>query len=120
MTEGRWIRLEYKKKHGHLPPTFFVISPTMACNLRCTSCYAAGYTKKDDLPIEYVDKAISEGKELGIFFITISGGEPFIRDDLLDICAKHNDVFFLVYTNGCFFKNSLVEKLARLGSGDCD
>ena len=116
VTEGRRLRLEYKGKHGHLPPTFFVISPTMACNLRCTGCYAAGYTRKDDLPFEYVDKAISEGKELGMFFITISGGEPFLRDDLLDIYAKHNDVFFLVYTNGCFLRGPLVEKLARLGN----
>jgi MoaA/NifB/PqqE/SkfB family radical SAM enzyme len=116
VTDGRRIRQEYKEQHGHPPPTFFVISPTMACNLRCTGCYAAGYTKEDDLPVEYVDKAISEGKELGVFFITISGGEPFIREDLLDIYAKHSDVFFLVYTNGCVLKPALAEKLGKLGN----
>jgi len=116
VTDGRRIRLEYREQHGHLPPTFFVISPTMACNLRCAGCYAAGYTKKDDLPLEYVDRAVSEGKQLGMFFVTISGGEPFIRDDLLDIYAKHNDVFFLVYTNGCFLKPPLAEKLGELGN----
>lgn len=116
VTDGPRLRREYEKKYGHLAPTFFVISPTMACNLRCTGCYAGGYTKKDDLPLEIVDSAVSQGKKLGIFFITVSGGEPFLRDDLLDIYAKHSDVFFLVYTNGCFLKAPLAEKLGKLGN----
>ncbi len=116
VTDGRRIRQEYAKQHGHPPPTFFVISPTMACNLLCTGCYAAGYTRDDDLPLEYIDRALSEGKELGMFFVTISGGEPFLRDDLLDIYAKHSDVLFLVYTNGCFLKPPLTDKLGKLGN----
>jgi len=116
VTDGRRIRQEYASEHGHPPPTFFVISPTMACNLSCTGCYAAGYTKDDDLPFETIDRAVSEGKELGMFFVTISGGEPFIRDDLLDIYAKHNDVFFLIYTNGCFLEPRLADKLGKLGN----
>jgi MoaA/NifB/PqqE/SkfB family radical SAM enzyme len=35
---------------------------------------------------------------------------------LLDIYAKHDDVFFLVYTNGCFLKPPLADKLGQLGN----
>ena len=30
----------FKAEFGVRPPGFFLISPTKACNLRCTGCYA--------------------------------------------------------------------------------
>ncbi|MEW5896338.1 MAG: radical SAM protein [Nanoarchaeota archaeon] len=107
---------ESSEKLGFGLPWFFVISPTARCNLKCVGCYAGEYTKDDDLPIEEVDRLLTEAKELGIYFITISGGEPFLRKDLLDIFAKHNDMYFLVYTNGTMIDEELAKKLAELGN----
>jgi MoaA/NifB/PqqE/SkfB family radical SAM enzyme len=109
-------REDFQKKEGIPCPTTIVISPTMRCNLRCTGCYAGDYSKKDDLPIELVDKAITEAKELGTNFITISGGEPFVRDDMLDIYKKHNDAMFMIYTNGTFIDRDMAFKLQELGN----
>lgn len=110
------IKQGYKKKHGVEPPFFFVISPTMRCNLRCTGCYAGNYSKKDDLPHDVFDRLLNEARDMGIYFITISGGEPFIREDLLDMFEKYNDMYFQVYTNGTLIDKKLAKRLARLGN----
>lgn len=113
---GAQHRSKIESEEGFRPPFFFVISPTMRCNLNCVGCYAGEYTKEDDLPFEVIDRVLKEAKELGIYFITISGGEPFIRKDLLGLFEKHNDMYFLVYTNGQLIDEALAKRLAKLGN----
>jgi len=97
-------------------PYLLVISPTERCNLRCSGCWAAKYPKDSDMPLELLDRIITEAKEMGMYFFTITGGEPFIRKDLFDIYAKHNDAYFQVYTNGTLIDDSVARKLAELGN----
>ena len=113
---GAKTRENFQKKEGIPSPSTIVISPTMRCNLRCIGCYAGDYSKKDDLPIEYVDRVITEAKEMGTHFYVISGGEAFVRDDMLDIYKKHNDVAFMIYTNGTFIDRNMAFKLQELGN----
>ena len=103
-------------KRGLAGPFLIVISPTMRCNLRCTGCYAFNYTRADDLPFDVVDRVITEAKEQGAYFFTITGGEPFIRDDLLEIYKKHNDCAFQIYTNGTLITDEVIEKLVECGN----
>jgi len=110
-------RDEYTRKYGFHPPAFFVISPTMRCNLKCYGCYAGEYSKKDSgLSFELVDRIISEGKEIGVHFVVVSGGEPFVREDLLEIYEKHDDVGFQIYTNGSLLDEKTAQRLAKLGN----
>jgi MoaA/NifB/PqqE/SkfB family radical SAM enzyme len=47
----------------------------------------------------------------------LTGGEPYLRKDvLLRLFRKHNDMFFLTYTNGTHFDEQLADELARLGN----
>jgi len=105
---GKWI-LDNKRdrldKEGFKAPWFFVISPLRACNLKCIGCYAnAGGGPQIPYPI--LDRMLDEAKDLGIRFITISGGEPFYYEDrkanktILDLFREHDDLYYLVYTNG--------------------
>lgn len=116
-----WIgdrkRQEFFEREGIYPPYLIVISPTMRCNLRCTGCYAGEYPRADDL-LDFVtlDRIVTEAKEMGVYFITISGGEPFMRHDLLDLYEKHNDVAFQIYTNGLCIDDATVERLVRIGN----
>jgi len=103
-------------KEGFQVPFSILISPTMRCNLSCVGCYAGNYTKSDDLKFEVVDRIIQEGKEAGVAFFTILGGEPFIRNDLFDLYQKHNDAFFQVYTNGTLITDEIAEKLVKMGN----
>lgn len=110
------VREEFERREGFSPPLLLVISPTMRCNLRCVGCYAGMYSKRDDLPAEVLDRVIREAKEMGIYFIVISGGEPFFYGPLLDTFRRHNDVTFQVYTNGTLIDRELAREIAELGN----
>ncbi len=107
---------EIYEREGFIPPLLLVISPTMRCNLKCYGCYAGEYEQNFGLPFELVDRIITEAKELGIYFITLSGGEIFTRDDIWDIYEKHNDVYFQLYTNGTLIDKEAAKRLGELGN----
>lgn len=109
-------RKAFIERNGFYPPLFYVISPSMHCNLKCYGCYSANYTRKDKLSFEKINQIIDEGKSYGIFFYTISGGEPFVRKDLIDIFKRNSDCYFQVYTNGSLIDGKMAEKLAELGN----
>lgn len=101
---------------GFRPPMTVLISPTMRCNLRCAGCYAGEYSHRDDLPYDVLDRVLSEAEDLGIFFVTVLGGEPFVRHDLWDLYEKHRDIYFQVYTNGTLLDQAAVDRMAALGN----
>jgi len=109
-------REEFEKRSGFSPPLLLVISPTMRCNLNCVGCYAGMYSKKDDLPEEVMDRLITEAKQMGIYFMVISGGEPFFYKPLMDIFRKHDDVTFQVYTNGTLIDKEMAGRIVDLGN----
>ncbi len=117
---GAKTRERFKKIHDYKPPYMLVISPTMKCNLKCVGCYAGEYKQKQNLDFETVDKILTEAKEkLGMYFITISGGEPFIWPHLFEILKKHNDMYFQIYTNGTLITKEIAKKLAEVGNASC-
>jgi len=89
-------REAFAAEAGFSPPTTILISPTMRCNLHCSDCYAGEYSKRDELSYSLMDRVLSEAEALGVFFVTVLGGEPFIRDDLWDLYEKHRDIYFQV------------------------
>ncbi len=103
------------EEHIHVPYTF-LIDPTSACNLKCTGCWAGEYTKHDQLEPELFDRILTEAKELGIYAVVVSGGEPFVYPYLLDIAEKHNDMAFMIYTNGTRIDEEVADKIKTLGN----
>jgi len=97
-------------------PTTILISPTMRCNFKCKGCYANDYKQEDGLSFEVVDRIVKEGKELGVAFYTMLGGEPFIWKDLFKLFERHKDTYFQVYTNGSLINENVVNKLLELGN----
>ncbi len=116
MIIGRGIRDKKEKEYNVHLPYFMVISPTMKCNLRCKGCYAAKYPRSEELSFEDVDRIITEAKELGMYFFTMSGGEIFTRKDMFDIWEKHNDAYFQLYTNGTLITRDVAKRLVELGN----
>lgn len=104
------------RKYDTKVPFTILISPSMRCNLRCEGCYAANYSKKDDIPYEEVDRIIGEARDLGIYYIVVLGGEPFFNEYMLKIYEKYNDMFFTPFTNGTLFNEKIVNKLSELGN----
>ena len=109
-------RQKLAKELGFGLPWFFVMSPTAQCNLNCRGCYAGRYIKDEGLPFELVDRILNEAKELGIYFVVISGGEPYFWPHILEVFEKHNDMYFMTYTNGTLLTKEMTKKLAKLGN----
>ncbi len=97
-------------------PFTILIDPTSACNLKCTGCWAGAYAKHDELEPELLDRILNEAKDLGIYSIVMSGGEPFVYPYLLDMAAKHNDMAFMPYTNGTRIDDAVADRLQELGN----
>jgi MoaA/NifB/PqqE/SkfB family radical SAM enzyme len=98
-------------------PSLVVISPTMRCNLRCTGCYSGLYRKDGELSEGEIDAILAECRSLGIYFVVISGGEPYLlKQTWLRLFRKYSDMYFLTYTNGTLLDEPTVRKLARLGN----
>lgn len=112
----------FSERHpGQLPPTLIVVSPTRACNLHCTGCYAAAAANGEHLSAEMFGRIIADAKALwGLRFFTISGGEPLMwradGRDLLDVAAEHPDCFFHVYTNGTLIDTTVAERMRAAGN----
>jgi MoaA/NifB/PqqE/SkfB family radical SAM enzyme len=109
-------REEFEAEHGFRPPFIMILSPTLHCNLRCKGCYTLGYGTKPELPYELVERVLGECQELGIHFITILGGEPFLYPDLFRMIEEHPQIFFQVYTNGTLMTREKAKRLSELGN----
>jgi len=119
--DGIHKRSTFEEKHGFRPPLFATISPTNVCNLKCKGCYAGEIYTKNTLKYEIFDKVLSDMKnEFGTNFFVISGGEPFAYKEkgknLFDILEKHNDAYFMAYTNATMINKELAERLSQLGN----
>ena len=109
-------RDKYLKNDDIMIPFTILISPSMRCTLKCSGCYAARYSKKDDIPFEELDRIIAEARDLGVYYIIILGGEPFINNYMLDIYEKYPDVMFSPFTNGQLLTSEIADRLQKLGN----
>lgn len=118
--------IEYRERKQEVgdpaTPSFVVISPTQACNLRCPGCYALSEpTRTFSLPYGVVSRIITEKTKFWhSHFTVVSGGEPFLwkseGKDIIDLAREHNDNFFMVYTNGTLIDEKVAERLKEVGN----
>jgi MoaA/NifB/PqqE/SkfB family radical SAM enzyme len=89
---------------------------THRCNLRCRMC-GVRLDARLELPLEKLAVAARSLKELGVFCVSLSGGEPLLREDLAEIvrlfCGMDFDV--RVLTNGTLAREPLIRRLADAG-----
>lgn len=122
--KAREKRKDFEQKGEHIPP-FLIASITEQCNLHCKGCYArANHSCKDSgaseeknrtliveeknrvLTAEQWNKIFTEAEGLGIEFILLAGGEPFVRRDVLEQAGKHQNMIFPIFTNGTMIDSS--------------
>lgn len=70
---------------------------TNRCNIGCKHClFSAGPDRRDDLPFNFIKNILVDGEKLGAKEVHISGGEPTLRDDFLDILQIAHDLGYFV------------------------
>jgi MoaA/NifB/PqqE/SkfB family radical SAM enzyme len=98
---------------------------TYRCNESCVHCYNPGAAHlegekadrtRDELSTEEAKLTLDRLAELGLFRLTISGGEAFLRQDLLEIVghARGLGISVDLYTNGLRLTEDQLDRLARL------
>ena len=95
------------------------VEVTGRCNQRCAYCYNAWRGEagpapdpSNELLKQRFDKLISQAD---LKYLSLTGGEPFMRDDLLDIIGYLNSrgLGVTVISNGGLLDEKLVSRLAR-------
>ena len=72
------------------------------CNLKCLHCYAAGqeHAKESELSTDDWKKIIDTLRSVGVPQITFTGGEPTMRDDLIELIEYGQWFVTRLNTNG--------------------
>jgi len=101
-------------------PCTVVIEPTDRCNLNCPGCYAKSTREGSDLPYDLLAELVAQSADMGVTLITVSGGEPFLREredlTLTRLAKEFPDLGFLVYTNGTLIDEEVAGRLHRVGN----
>ncbi|MBI5194718.1 MAG: methyltransferase domain-containing protein [Nitrospirae bacterium] len=88
---------------------------TMQCNLRCKHCLvSAGKELKDELTGKEIKKLVDEAIELGVKRFYITGGEPFMKDDIFEVIkyiTKEKNKELIIQTNATLFDDKKISAL---------
>lgn len=100
---------------------------TNRCNKRCSHCYQQVYENKEFTTAELLDigsgylellkeyNNVNEIEDRG--HINITGGEPFIRDDIFELIEffykNRKEITFGILTNGSYLTEEVVAKLSK-------
>lgn len=90
---------------------------TNACNLRCRHCYVRAETRlQKELTTQEALNLIDELDQIGVSDITLSGGEPFLREDIWQIIQeiRTREIPFILYTNGTLLNKQKIRKLVEM------
>ena len=88
---------------------------TWRCDHKCVHCYLTE-RRQDELSLSEAETMLDELAEAGVMMLLISGGDPFLRPDALDLIkaarARHFDI--KINTHGNFIDDELADALAAL------
>jgi len=93
------------------------IRVTRACNLKCEQCYSFSGTRgENELTFSEIKRILDELEKLGTIRLFFTGGEPFIRPDMVDILeyADKKGFAFYISTNGVLVNDKIINSLSSL------
>jgi MoaA/NifB/PqqE/SkfB family radical SAM enzyme len=103
--------------HYHIKkyiPFVLSLQITDCCNLNCNFCIIPQKTL-NELKIKKIFGIINDAKKIGIPYISIFGGEPLLRKDVVKIGnkIKSSGIVSVLTTNGCLINEKLSKKLSN-------
>lgn len=98
-------------------PTIFGMhmEVTSRCNERCIHCYQTR-DAKHTMDLAFAKDVMDQLKQMGTVSLTISGGEPFLHPQFMEILnyARNCDFVVSILTNGTHINEEMIDKLKRL------
>jgi radical SAM protein with 4Fe4S-binding SPASM domain len=109
-------------------PCFASIELTFACNLACTFCYnpVARKGQRREAPpppppsaplaFEEILDLQDQLRDMGVLFLTLTGGEPMLHPRFWDVAyaAKERSFAVRIFTNGTLIDEASADRLADL------
>jgi len=112
--------LSYDLTYSHIlsAPVNVTWEITSRCNLSCRHCLSADLRKGCDREMDFEEsrRFIDDLNRMEVFQVNFGGGEPFAREDFLDILdyAHAKEITTCVSTNGTLMDEALAARLARM------
>ena len=113
---SRDLRFTYELIARH--PFQVLLQVTNRCNMRCSFCdfWSNGVAPKLELTLQDYQRIAKELAESGCFIVSVEGGEPLLRPDIIEIvrafAERHVPV---LYTNGWFMNEEKARGLFEAG-----
>jgi len=108
------IRNALAENEGLVVPPVLIISVTNDCNLACQGCYACNQhrDKSAELSIDEIRRVADEAIQLGVCIVMIAGGEPLLKEGIVDLPGAYPDTLFIMFTNGLLLDTPAVQAAA--------
>jgi len=96
------------------------ISLTQKCNFNCFFCHREGEVNpyRREMNVDEISRIARIAYSLGMRKIKLTGGEPLLRDDIIEVVSSINSIGSLedlaITTNG-FFLSELASRLKKAG-----
>ncbi len=97
-------------------PVMAWLEITRQCNLRCAHCFVEGGVKRNgELETSRILRLLDEWAALGVFSVIVTGGEPTVHPDFVEIVNYAHRLGFVVgiATNGIPMTAKLMAKLPK-------
>lgn len=114
------VREPYRGRASHLGPrrlTELWLHTNNSCNLACSHCLVSSGPDGDKgLPTDVLLRAIVDARALGVHRFFFTGGEPFLRKDILaliDTALEDPKAELAILTNGILFTPSRIKELRQ-------
>ena len=97
-------------------PLSVQLDVTYRCNERCVHCYL-DHDDHGEMTTAEINDVLDQLAEAGVFFLTFSGGEVFMRMDFFEIVEYARSLMFCVKikTNAFMIRESEADRIARSG-----
>ncbi len=108
-----WQRISTASRY----PVSLFLEITHQCNLRCPHCCVAPHGDSVELTYSEIVNLFDQFIEMGGLVLTISGGEPTMRNDLIEIinAAVERRLVVLLKTNAVRLTEDDARKMAECG-----
>lgn len=107
--------LLFKEPTNNFIPLHCLFELTYRCNLNCVHCYIVK-NKKRELNKWKIFSILEQLKKANCIYLTLSGGEIFIRKDFFEIAeyARKLNFALRLFTNGTLITEEIVDKIKKL------
>ncbi|MDD3213472.1 MAG: radical SAM protein [Eubacteriales bacterium] len=95
---------------------------TGRCNMKCRHCYMGAPEGQSELSFEAMERIVNALCEGGATSVELTGGEPFMRDDLfklIGLLGENGIEVTDIFTNATLIRDETIARIAEAGIKPC-